>query len=359
MNLILVLNTSADFGGGDSVLKDFIDQTRLFSDYEFDFVLSKHYDGIAGEQFIYPWVKNSWFHRLYFDKFVLPRIIKRKEYSSIYSMQNVLPGWTRTLDTTKIVLIHQSIQFYDDDIPLFSVEGIKLNIRKWLIGKLITNNIRNVDFVFVQSRWMKKRIEHVSSIDTEKICLVSTINLSKKSNELVSSILETYFYPAGSSLLKNHWMLIKTWKVLKEKHGLEPKLVLTIDRHDNKTTKSISDYILKFNLNVELIGYINKEELGKLYKESILVFSSLIETFALPLYEAKSYNSIVFSLNKDYAVEALENYPNGYLFNDVDSLIQLLLSINIGTIVQKESELIFPIYPQSSNQLISILEERR
>lgn len=322
MKRVLVLNVAADYGGSETVLRNFFQELEE-SDVEYVFLLSRDFGELPYKVMIYPWIKKSWFHRLYFDYFVLPRIIRNNKYDSIYSMQNTFPFWLRRANLKKFLLVHQSLQYYEGFINIFTLEGIKLNLRKWLIGPMIKRSIRTSDHIFVQSEWMKQKIIEDSTYSIPPVTIVSTFTISSVTS-VYNDNKSGYFYPAGSSLLKNHLFLIGAWIRLQKEYNLNPRLYFTINENDNNFTLRLAKLIKKYDLNIELIGYLSTSEMDRMYTQSILVYPSLIETYAIPLYEGMNYNLIILAIDKDYSSEALMEYPNGFLFSSEKDFIDLV-----------------------------------
>lgn len=356
MNRVLVLNVAADFGGSETVLNNFFLEIEN-SNLEFDFVLSRNFGHSTENLKIYPWIKKSWLHRLYFDYMYLPKIMKKTKYDAVYSMQNTFPLWLKSSNVKKFLLVHQSIQYYKGAITLFSLEGIKLNIRKWIIGFLINRSLKFTDYVFVQSQWMKRTIVEELKHKAPQIDIVATFNDSSEENSLNKTYKSNYFYPAGSSLLKNHLFLISAWINLRIEYGMNPRLYLTINENDNNTTRRIARLIKKYELNIKLTGYLNHDEMDEIYKKSILVYPSLIETYSIPLYEGKNYNSMILALDRDYSREALLDYPNGYLYSSEKEFIDLIYQLeNKQLLYSNEPFKKDKKYPKVSDEISTLIK---
>ena len=71
--------------------------------------------------------------------------------------------------------------------------------------------------------------------------------------------------------------------------------------------------------------------------KTILIFPSVIETFGLPLQEAKEAKAIIFAADLPYAHEILYDYPNAYFFNpnNAGELATLIKNSILGKISYK------------------------
>ena len=75
-------------------------------------------------------------------------------------------------------------------------------------------------------------------------------------------------------------------------------------------SKSISKFSKINNLNVLFTKTLTINSMKYMYKNSTLLFFSKAESFALPLYEAKSLGGRVITTDLYYSNEALYSYQN-------------------------------------------------
>lgn len=109
-----------------------------------------------------------------------------------------------------------------------------------------------------------------------------------------------FVYVASSEPHKNHWTLVKAFELLKME-GYRPKLSLTITSDDSPATVGIGRFIEENNLNIELLGPISKEEVEGLYSKcDALVYPSRLESFGIPLLEAKHHGIPIIASELDY-----------------------------------------------------------
>jgi glycosyltransferase involved in cell wall biosynthesis len=98
---------------------------------------------------------------------------------------------------------------------------------------------------------------------------------------------EYLFYPAQFWSHKNHVCLLLALRILKEKHGYKPQLVLTGSDKGNKSyvEQMVGDYALREQ--VIFAGFVSREDLATLYRQSFaLVFPSFFGPENLPPLEA-------------------------------------------------------------------------
>lgn len=123
-------------------------------------------------------------------------------------------------------------------------------------------------------------------------------------------------YPAATWKHKNHIMLIRVLKSIKDE-GIEIDLVCT----GNKTNylKNIKTFIKEFNLSgvIHFLGIVSEEDLIGLYKNtSLVVIPTLYEAGSGPLYEAMRYGVPVICSNVTSLPETMRN--DEFLFDPND-----------------------------------------
>lgn len=139
--LILDVAASGTTGVG-SVLSDFYNQAIKYQgDIEFVFVLStpelKGTKGISVLRF--PWIKKSWFHRLYFDYLVAPKLVKKYDVDKIISLQNTPVLFTKV---PQVALVDKAIAFFD--YPVSIKDEPKLWIHQNIIGRRLIKSLKKI-----------------------------------------------------------------------------------------------------------------------------------------------------------------------------------------------------------------------
>lgn len=124
-------------------------------------------------------------------------------------------------------------------------------------------------------------------------------------------------YPAATWPHKNHINLVRAYKILKERFGLEDKLVFTGIKKQNHS--AVAKEIERLGLKEDIIhiGYLPYEDLPLLYNAaSLLVFPSLFEGFGIPVVEAMAVGLPVACSNTTSLPEVAGNAA--VLFNPED-----------------------------------------
>lgn len=110
-----------------------------------------------------------------------------------------------------------------------------------------------------------------------------------------------FIYVASGDAHKNHRCLIDAWCLLAA-DGFRPHLSLTVDKTAYRDLCTwIAEQSTKHNLRVQNIGSIDSSEIGHFYGEmDALIYPSLLESFGLPLIEAKAAGLRIVAAELDY-----------------------------------------------------------
>ncbi|WP_427113986.1 glycosyltransferase [Megasphaera sueciensis] len=318
---ILVYDVAASEGGALSILQEYYSKCSKDQSNHYYFVIStpmlENTNNITVLRF--PDIKKSWLHRIFFDIFKIRKIIKSYNIEQIISLQNIIV-WHMTVP--QILYLHQPLPFVQYQFSLF--ENRTFWIYQHIIGKLIKHSVCHATKVIVQTQWMKqvcieqchvvsKQIDVIApSIDSSKLKYFVEFNLKRK----------TFFYPAGVQSYKNHMIILEACKMLQMK-GVDNsfyEVLFTIEGNENSYTKKIYQYAVRNKLPIRFLGPIKREKVFDLYSKSILLFPSYIETFGLPLLEAKLSRCLIVASDTVFSKEILSNYGNVFFCDPFDKI---------------------------------------
>lgn len=332
---ILVINTAAEYAGSLSILQEFYKEVKQLNDQNtWIFCVSKlvYLKSNDGDVFEYSWTKKSWIHRLYFDYFVVRKLVKKLNIDLVFSMQNVtFPG----VKIKQIVYFHQSIQFSPYKYSFLKPKELNFWVRQNVISFYMRKSLRKANSIIVQSDWFQARVnDWLSPIKIPIHIVKPIINDFIKFDYDLESAKNTFFYPAGGGHHKNHDIIIDACLKLKSYNINDYKVIFTLDGSENQYVKKIYKRVSEHGLPIVFIGNISKENVFRYYSMSTVLFPSVIETFGLPLLEAKLAKSIVFASNLPFSHEILDGYENSRFFNmsSHDSLFELMRDSIYGNI---------------------------
>ena len=338
---IMVFDVPASSGGALSILRDFYNEVKIESNksIKWFFVLStpELEETKNIKIFRFPWIKKSWIHRLYFDYFVAPKLIKKYNIDKTLSFQNVVVPHT---EVPQILYVHQPLPFVDYK---FSFKENKIFwIYQNIIGKLIKKSIKKAKKVIVQTSWMKKACMGQIGIDSKKIKVISpkiNLNIIRYFNPSKTN-MGTFFFPAGAESYKNHKIIVESCKKLKKQAMNDYNVIFTLKGNENDSIATLYEEVKELDLPIKFVGGLPREDVFELYTKSILIFPSYIETFGLPMLEARLHKTIILASNCPFSNEILEGYENAYFFNPFNSreLMNLMEKAIMNNIEYKECD---------------------
>ncbi|MGH2063296.1 glycosyltransferase [Aerococcus urinaeequi] len=297
---ILVINSAASEGGALSILKDFVSYIEK-NDKENDwvFLLSDYYIEESNniKIMVLPKLKSN-LYRLGFESIFGKNFINQKISPDIvFSMQNTT---IRFLNVPQVLYLHQAIPFQKEKkFSLLKKDEFKFAIKQFFVGFIIKRGLKRASRIIVQTNWMKNII--ASEIKSKELIEVIPPSIDVKLEDNQEEYkYNSFFYPTSELLYKNIAIIEKA-EVLLAKKDLNYRIEITTNK-DNKS-------------NINFIGKVSRNiVLNKLYS-SVLIFPSYIESYGLPLAEAKFLNSVILSADTPFAREVLEGYENAYFFH--------------------------------------------
>lgn len=321
----MVFDVPAASGGALSVLHEFYNEFKQDQENEYIFVLSlpelKESSNIKVLR--YPWIKKSWGHRLYFDHFIAPKLIKKYKVDKVLSLQNIVIPHTRIYQS---LFVHNALPFSEYK---FSFKKDRLLwVYQNIIGRTIIKSIEKANQVIVQTEWMKKKSIEKLQINPEKIEVhPSKIDIEVKKYFMKNKdSISTFFYPASGEVFKNHKIIVDACLILKEKGITDYQVIFTLRGDENNHIANSYDTVKKNNLPIKFIGDLKREEVFELYTKTTLIFSSYIETVGLPLLEAKMHGTPIIASDCSFSHEILGDYDKKIYFNPfkTDSLVKAI-----------------------------------
>jgi glycosyltransferase involved in cell wall biosynthesis len=271
----------------------------------------------------FPWIKRSWIHRALFDLLVAPRIVREYGADEILSLQNIVIPRTNVKQT---LYVHQSLPFVD--IRFKFIENPTFWIYQNVIGRMIVRSLRTADQVIVQTNWMKDACVREAGIEPDKVVVIppSLEIRSVERFEFTNESQSTFFYPASGLVYKNHEVIINAAMLLKQNGARDFRVIFTLRGDENQNTRTLYRKVRENGLPVEFIGAIPREKVFEYYTRSILIFASYIETFGLPMLEAKLHGTPVIASDCSFSHEILDEYEGArfFVYNDHKRLAALM-----------------------------------
>jgi glycosyltransferase involved in cell wall biosynthesis len=315
---ILVVDVAASASGALTVLKQYHTQFSADAEHTYYFCVStpelpetKNIRVLS-----FPWVKKSWLHRLWFDHVTAPGLLKKHAIDRVFSLQNTAVPHTRVSQT---VFLHQSLPFtaYRFRFSESKISWIYQNV----ISKVIYRSLKKAEKIIVQTQWIKRAIMETCGIHGDKIEVSPPPPPALGARKFADTAgnRRNFLYPAIPVFYKNHRLILQACEILKEKGFSDFSVRFTISGDENTFSRDLKAQAAAKNLPVVFGGPLPQDKLFDAYTNSVLLFPSYVETFGLPLLEARTAGTYVLASDCPFSREILEGYDRAALFDPFDA----------------------------------------
>jgi glycosyltransferase involved in cell wall biosynthesis len=172
-------------------------------------------------------------------------------------------------------------------------------------------------YIITQTEIMKKKLQQKLKINQDRIVVIApsfnNIDINSISSINFNDNKFHIFYPAATYLYKNHEVIIKALKYIKDTNLDVFNNLLVHFTFDNSTSRNrelinlIND--LKVNDVIKLEGKLPYDKTLMFYKScDLVVFPSYLETFGLPLIEAANFGLPLLVSDLVFSREIIGNY---------------------------------------------------
>ena len=336
---IVVNDIAASKTGALAILMDFYDHVaRCGSDHEWIFLTG--IDCIKDpppfiKVRVMDEVKRSGRDRLKFDLIRGSAFIEDLEPDVVFSMQNTLTRGAirRRKDLVRdgavlaragekvpqVLYVHQPLSFQTTKrFSFLKKEEREYAVYQYLIGSLIESSVRRSSLCIVQTEWMREAVAKKTGKDINLIHKVlpevgdlSAYRLAFSEGRPVGWDPKSFFFPSGEILYKNHECVLKAAAILNKKGFTDFGVHFTLKGLSDVTDRVYPDP----EGNINWHGRTDREGVLLRYRESTLVVPSYIETFGVPLAEARQVGSLILASDCPFSREVLDGYGNAYFFD--------------------------------------------
>lgn len=311
--IIFVNATACTSGGVLTILNQFIDNIKIYDKKNIYYIFStKHIDTNFKNINIITNIKGKkYLDRIKWDLFGIMKWAKNNEINPdiVISLQNT---GVRFKGKKQIVYLHQCLPYSQESKwSLFRRDEIKLWFYKHIFKIWIHTSISKENFIVVQNNWMKRKLLNYGYKEKNIIIAspdIKDIDISKVNENNINDKIN-YFYPAADYKYKNHEVLLKAIRELKNNYIDELNninFIFTIDKNSNVCKLARELEVEKY---INFLGNISYEDVLLNYKSChVVLFPSYIETVGLPLVEAAYFGKKILVSDCEYSRETLGEY---------------------------------------------------
>lgn len=323
-------------GGPLTILKDCLDSIPHEMSHDDSRVIlicsSEVYRNISLPPTVHPLClplsRSSWIIRLYYE---------RIGFYILSTLCNV-HTWLSLHDFTSNVRAKCRVTYYHNAAPFWipqlrqAIFSPGMLLWKFFYFPLAAWGLDRNYALIVQQNWLKHefnrrfprlRVLVMPPISSKKIndSLPGSKSHGSSADEVVSAAYGqpsrgfVFFYPCIPRVFKNIELAIES--VLDANAaGFDCSLLLTFSGDENLYSRYLRWCYRKYT-SIKFIGYQDRAQMDALYKSvDALLFTSLLETWGLPLSEAQLYGLPIASIDLPYVRETARGYPLLFLASD-------------------------------------------
>lgn len=296
-----------------------------------DTKLYKEENGI--EYIAFPKSRFSWFFRIYYEYFAFKKLSKKYDPYCWLSMHDMTPNVKAKI---RAVYCHNTSPFYSCKLKDLFLEYPFFMFSKFY-NYLYRINIKKNDYVIVQQDWLRQEFKKRFKINNIIVCLPEHKRNHETEQIKVSESKKrvSFFYPSMPRVYKNFEIVCEAAAILQEREINNLDIYLTTQREENKYSGILTDKY-KNVASLRFTGILSPSETKEYYKQSdCLIFPSKLESWGLPISEAKEINMPMLLANLPYAKETVGEYDRVKFFDPdkPEELADLMESFINGNIV--------------------------
>jgi glycosyltransferase involved in cell wall biosynthesis len=307
MSRIVISAINIIEGGPLTVLRDCLSAAAVVVPAEYEIIALVNNSDLIQQSRVrlieIPSAKKTWLHRLYWEWFGFHRLSKELKPTLWLSLHDITP---RVLASRQAVYCHNPSPFYRISLreslqePVFFLFNL---LYIWLYRVFIRRN----HYVIVQQQWLraefKKRFGEIPVVVAHP---VARADYSPKVNP--NGPVFIFLYPALPRVFKNLETLCRAAQLLTSRGVTGFEIRLTTDGRENRYARWLRKQFGATS-HVRFIGRQTQDEMRSQYSQaSAVVFPSKLETWGLPISEAKSKKIPLLVAELPYARETVGTY---------------------------------------------------
>ncbi|MBU1086395.1 MAG: glycosyltransferase [Candidatus Omnitrophica bacterium] len=314
---IVVSAISFTEGGPLSIFKECLDylSENLADSYEIIALVNDKsrfdYKNIRFCEF--PLAKRAWLIRLYYEYIHFKYLSSMIKPYLWLSLHDITPNVNSEIQA---VYCHNPSPFYSLSLREAYLGGIKFLAFNLFYRYLYAINIKKNDYVIVQQNNLRNKFKKLTGAD-RVVVAHPTVKMPFKANSSMP-VENSFFYPAYPRVFKNFEVICKAAEILLNQGIKDFKIYFTIAGNENNYAKYVYN-TFKYINNIEFLGSVSRERTFELYNKSgCVIFPSRLETWGMPITEAKSFEKPIILADLAYAHETLGRYDKVKFFDSDD-----------------------------------------
>lgn len=254
---------------------------------------------------VFPEAKRSWVKRLFLEWVHFNALSQELKPDLWFSLHDITP---RVQTRRQAVYCHNASPFYRLSLREALLEP-KFLLFNWFYAHLYRVNIWRNHTVVVQQEWLRDEFNglyaHPNVVVAHPTVPVSAPAMKNPPSHSGKSV---FLYPALSRVFKNFEVLCEAAVRLPEDLQSQVEIRLTLDGSENRYARNL---VRRYGNQPALhfIGLQSRAEMTRHYTEcAAVLFPSKLETWGLPISEAKALGKPLLVADMPYAHETVGSY---------------------------------------------------
>jgi len=263
----------------------------------------------------FPKAKRSWLRRLYYELHMFKALSKRLDADLWLSLHDITPN---VCARRQAVYCHNPSPFYRLTLRESLLDPTFFAFNK-LYSFIYKLNIRRNHHVVVQQKWLRK--EFMQRYGARSVVVAHPVDpVSSGARERRRSDITVFFFPALSRFFKNFEVICEAVALLAAKGVNQFEVRLTIDGKENRYSVGLFKRFSALGA-IRFIGRQNQAQMAAQYAAAdCLLFPSRLETWGLPITEAKGLKMPMLVADVPYAHETVGTYDKVRFFPATDAV---------------------------------------
>jgi glycosyltransferase involved in cell wall biosynthesis len=308
-------------GGTLTVLRDCVASAEALLPQDWRLVALVNRVGLVDakrtEEIAFPRAKRSWAIRIFYEWFYFRGLSKKLKPDFWLSLHDITP---RVVAASQAVYCHNPAPFYraswrearlDFSFLLFN------KFYKYLYGAFIARN----SWVIVQQGWLRTEFRKMYGNLPIVVAHPKTTapTGTSPSLERLTASETLFFFPSFPRVHKNFELLCEATRLLNA-WGIDRfRVQITMTGDENPYAREVHATYGDVK-HLEFIGLQNREQMVQRYREAdVVVFPGKLETWGLPISEAKGHGKSLLLADLPYAHETVGTYDKVSFFDPTDS----------------------------------------
>lgn len=255
--------------------------------------------------------KRSWLRRMYHEFWQFKTLSRQLKPDVWFSMHDISP---RVNVPRQVVYCHNPSPFYRPRLRE-SLWEPKFFLFTLFYHYLYRINIHANDLIVVQQDWIRSAFQRMYGVNDVVVAQPVIDKAQEPDGMTFSEQSGVFLYPALPRVFKNFEVLCEAAQILHQRVGNTFEVRLTLTGEESRYAAYLKRRFADTPV-IRFIGLQNKEQMIQQYQEaSAVVFPSRLETWGLPISEAKHWRKPLLVADLPYAHETVGTYDHVRFFD--------------------------------------------